>query len=514
MVTQDELLEHIRSWAETSFRKSHMRTFSHFDESEAAAVIVSLLVVTDNPDDAYNTAYEDLRTRIKSTTSDWDVCRIESHSHSFLRLKCPKGRMCVILGCLSPSQIPKDENMGSFIDSTVTGLKPTRDAVLLRQLQLPRLYSWFGQWLGNIDTSKAESFQDALGMLIKWSISRGIFGDGFLTREIIIVMLVSITPSTPISSFELCKKFFRFYSSEFDMNESSVASHVSRLAGSPQDGLYGSMINEDEGIDSDVDDDLRRVRLDRKHPKHTEADDENIHSLLSTNANENDDVHPHKRLRFELGQIRDIRRFYAVENSILKKISALTSNQFDNFLDYLDVITVCHPGHDQTSVNLAVRVLESHKKLIVQELVRANMLVSDCVGDEVDKVYHLLTEKIADKKNCDIQIFCIFETETNDEEIREIVFSVVRDQVWFFVQEMQATHGVMVVPIAQGEHVSVGLIFVTDDPYSATEGAEIDLIGPISRVMLRAKKIIKERSDYAEIQGKFKVRSRVVRNEG
>ena len=522
MFTKEKLLDRIKEWKDSVAKKSYMRCFDT-SLGEGIDYLISIFLVSESSKELIY-MYEQLSDNLRTSTGGLLVYRVESHSHTFLRVKSGSFEAEVILGCLSPAQVPKDEDLSHFLDSVQTGLKPSRDAVLLRQLLKPRLWAWFNHWTSKRDPGLIESFRVALKILVKWSESRQIFGDGFLTREIILVMLCSLCPNRPSSPFLLLQRFFRHFSSQFEFNEASVAAHVCGLTGTVEDGYYGSVINEEEGIDSDADEDLRRMRLARKISRNiSETDPEDSgepqHSHLAISANENDDVHPHKRLRFELGQIRDIRRFYAVENTRVQKISIAPDKKFKNFLDFLDVITVCHPspGYDLPEgehVNIAVRTLESHKKLILQELIRANMLVSDCVGDDFTLLSEILTKEKYLKNN--IQIFCKFEIESKEDEIACVVASVVDEQVWFLVQELQATHGVMVIPIPaknNSTEISVGLNFVKEEPYGATEGTEIDLLGPMSRVMLRCKKLLKERPEYEEkLRGKFIVRSRVVRN--
>jgi hypothetical protein len=151
---------------------------------------------------------------------------------------------------------------------------------------------------------------------------------GFLTHDIISLMVAfavqKASSSMPLSVFELLKKFFIIFSSEFEYNESSVASAVSRCPIGEDGTIFGSAINEEEGIDSDVDDDFRWKRISRKNKTDDVVGDDGsspvdhqtsaITTSLSGHANDNDEVHPHKRQRFELGLIRDIRRFYEVEN--------------------------------------------------------------------------------------------------------------------------------------------------------------------------------------------------------
>ena len=523
MDIKEEVFDRINIWASNS-KKSYVRCCFDTTQTESTESLIVILLVGDSSKEAYLSMYDQLCDNLRVLSEDVLIYRVESHSHDLLRVSLNGLEFEVIVGCVPQSQVPKDENLSYFLDAPNTSLKPSRDSLLLRQLQKPRFWAWFEQWLAASDPSTAESFRFAYTFLVEWCMSRQIFGDGFLTREILIVMLVSVTPTNSVNSFELIKKFFRRFLSEMEMNESSVSSHVCGLTGTDEEGYYGSVINEDEGIDSDADEDLRTLRLARKHPVLDSEESGESHSNLAANANENDDVHPHKRLRFELGRIRDIRRFYAVENTRISKITTNKSeeNKFKNFLDFLDVLTVCHPSPgfqlaEGEHVNLAIRVLESHKKLILQELTRANMIISDCVGDDPETVFAILKQDSGQNRNNEIQLFCVFEIESSKIEIMHVVASVVREQVWFLVEEMQATHGVLVVPVSEKsqspEHVSVGLVFVTDDPYNATLGTEIDLLGPMSRVMLRAKKILKERPEYEEkLQGKFIVRSRVVRN--
>ena len=524
MISRDKIVATIRGSVMSHSKRIYCECFDIPTSSqETESFILSLLIVTEPTVDTYNSVFGQVIAQLKTLSGAVRVIRVDSHSAMWIEVSLPPISCRVFLGCVSPSQSSRDE-LSSFIESSITGLKPSRDDILLRQLLTPRLWCWFEQWLSQFEESLRESVRYALNFLVDWSKCRQILGDGFLTVEIIAMMLVHIFPITNPSPFGIVQKFMRYYSCEFEMNEASVASQVCRPSGNEEEGYYGSLINEDEGIDSDVDEELRHLRLSRrKNPETAEPDDVSAtehHSLLSKSANENDDVHPHKYLRYELGQIRDIRCNLIVENSRVKKIGYKVDHTFKHSLDLLDVLTVCHPSPgcelaEGEHVNLAVRVLESHKKIILQELVRANMMICDCIGDDPSTIFQILSTPIGSDRENECQFICELQVVSfDDEETALVVSRVLQEQSWFFVQEMQAICGVMVIPLTPTQDtVRIGLTFVCDEPYGAMEDQEIDLIGPISRVMLRSKKCLEDRFDYAEkLHGKFTVQSRVVEN--
>jgi len=396
-------------------------------------------------------------------------------------------------------------------------------------------------WYESQSQETRSIYVEGLTFIIRWAFNRGIYSNnpdaGYLTFDKIQLMLIYVLQSTdtqPTDSFKIIKKFMEKFSCNFEFNESSIASNVGRCPGES----FASGIDENEGIDSDVDEELRRKRLSRKEDLCTSADGSAIaadespnhpHSSLLENANDNDEVHPHKRSRYELGQIRDMRRFYEVENSRIQKISVMDrNNEFKNKLDLVDVFTVCHPfvGCELPigeHVNVAIRVLETHKKIFIQEFSRALWYLSDCEDSGVLEQVAMSREELPE---CTPKI--IFQIESNTEYANSVVPDVVQSQVWFLIQELQAYQGLMVVPpcdnfdsfprmrdldsewvstgrnIAQSHpwkfvrSVTVALQFPADEPYRAKEGMNFDFASPISRVMMRIKRAIQERLDYQE----------------
>jgi hypothetical protein len=373
-------------------------------------------------------------------------------------------------------------------------------------------------------------FTEAIEWIENWAKSRNILTEhidtGFLTLDILELMLLYVIKLSrpPFTASEIVRKFFTFFSSEFQYNESSVAGQVSRSQIGDDGTIFGSVINDQEGIDSDVDDVLRSKRI-----SNITADEESPRTL-SAHANDNDEVHSHKRQRFELGLIRDVRRFYEVENTRIDKVCASDNEEkiFKDHLDYIDVFTVCHPfvGFVQAPgehVNMAVRVLESHRKVITQELSRAAWILSDSCGDD----FPLLMDQVCAKQNlqsvigaCTIKL--VFQVESSSQYAQTSVLDVIQSQTWYLIQELQAFEGVMVVPFAcpidvgllqensadneSPSAVIVGILFPQDQPYCARPGIRLDFGGLVCRNIGRVRRAIRERPDFNNyIDGKFKV---------
>ena len=358
--------------------------------------------------------------------------------------------------------------------------------------------------------------REVMVWLVEWAKRRGIYCNrdvGFITSPILEVMIAVSSfnareLSLPFSRFSLIKHFFTFFT-RWKLNEASVGGDCCGLSNQ----LDGSVIDEAEGIDSEVDEESRLKRTSLIQTTEPEINVERT-GLLST-ADDNDEVHPHKRHRYELGQIRDIRRFYDVENDQLRRIAIQADDRtYPSSLDFLDVLSVVDPL--DKSVNLSIKVLESHKKLIVQELVRAEMLLSDSVGDDED--YTLGPEsEILEKAPLRVSsLYIVFDISAESDEIRSEVADTVEDQSWFLIQEIQAYHGVMVIPISNrnSSKVVVGVNFIKNEPYTAMEGTTIDFFGPLSRVLLRTRKVLFSREDFvSRFSKKFSVKASILRNE-
>ena len=327
------------------------------------------------------------------------------------------------------------------------------------------------------DELPENEFAGAENWLTHWAINRQIYSEyadaGFLTKDILSVMLFLTfkrlqSLDVPITKFSLIKTFISMYAT-WNYNECSVASQCCR-----PDGVCGSLIHEKEGLDSETDD---------------------------------DDIHPSKRSRSDLGQIRDLRRFYEVDVNWVKKI-ALNSD-FSDRLDYIDSMTVVHPT--KLDVNLAIRVLESQKKLILQELARADLFLADSVGDDQDMILTTIAEPIDPFRGS--RMFVVFELSADTDAILNIITNAIISENVFLIQETQAFQGVMVIPVPNPieRNIVTGFLFPSVYPYNASSGLKLDFNGPMSRVLLRAKQQIQQRDDYDQLAGKFSIRARIKR---
>jgi hypothetical protein len=290
----------------------------------------------------------------------------------------------------------------------------------------------------------------------------------------------------PINRLVYVKRFLLTFS-DWNFNEGSVASFCCGLTGEN----IGSAINEHEGIDSD-DESIANRRTSQESS-----------SVLGSTE---DEVHPHKRLRFELGQIRDLRRFYEVENSRIDAVSFNSATSVeDNPLDSrkADVFTVFHPM--EPGVNLGIRMLESYRKLIIQEIRRARFLLED-VMDDVDSTYDSLMEPIDRISSCPVRVN--IDINSDSSQVASILSRIILDQSWFLVQELQAFSGVLVVPPCEvvGHVCSVGLAFPKDVPYGAHGGIELDLSGALSKHLMRIRRSLQDRPDWRDkLEGKFSI---------
>jgi hypothetical protein len=342
--------------------------------------------------------------------------------------------------------------------------------------------------------------------LIRWAKARRVFSDkdiGFLTRNMLVTMVKVCVDNTLRTRVNNCGAFVKHFFSTFArwrFNECSIAGDCCSPAGDNTTGtLNGSLIDEYEGIDSDIEGANSGQRVEAFASSERSDTDPNRH--LPAVADDNDEVHPHKRRRYELGQIRDIRRFYDVENTYPLRIAVPDDQEYPISLDRLDALSIVDPSDPH--VNIAIRVLESHKKMIVQELVRADMLLCDLkISEEWDVLKHgTHVIKLAELPECTCYI--VFTIHSEDSDVRSEVAQIVEEQTWFLIQEVQAFHGVMVTPFNEmiksdstSLQVVVGIDFVSDEPYSAQDGVHLDFSGPMSRVLLRARKTVQSREDF------------------
>ena len=374
-----------------------------------------------------------------------------------------------------------------------------------------------------LPVAELEIAVSAIIWLEAWSEARGIFSSsncGFITSEMLFVMVslccVRLKDSnSSLSRLGLVRSFFRTFGN-WRFNECSVAGdccNLARVRGDPSH-MNGSMIDENEQLDSDCDESSKTL----SRAGETASDSSTVeHKHLSTTADENDEVHPHKRHRYDLGQIRDIRRFHEVDNEFVERVSlAPGGHKYPSSLDFLDAFSVMDPFNPE--VNLAIRVLESHRKLIVQELVRADQLLCDSVGDDESFILSTDSEilKPANRFNC--TAYLVFEISSDVEDIRKEVVKHIEEQTWFLIQEIQAFHGLMVTPFSQYiqktptvSQVVVGIDFVEDEPYWARDKVELDFSGPLSRTLLRARKALHKHDDFvSRFSKKFTVTAQLL----
>ena len=325
------------------------------------------------------------------------------------------------------------------------------------------------------------AFIDAKDYVVNWALSRRIFCEnidfGFLTDEMISVMLLVVREhlqkfEIQVTVFSIVQNFYKIFST-WPFNECSVASQCCR-----SHELCGSLISECEGIDSDCEDD------------------------------EGEEVHPSKRFRYDLGQIRDLRRFYEIDevpSRVVAKVSVSPGEVYIDKLDYVDCMTIVHPLH--RNVNLAVRVLESQKKLIVQELTLADFLLGDSLETTQPSVL----------KDDDYQLQIVFSVTANSPKILQSITDIVILENWFLVQETQAFQGVFVIPPNSATYtqnsakISAKFDFIAEYPYNAKPGLVLDFNGPVSRAMLRARQQIKDLPNYTEeLAGNFSLNAKIV----
>ena len=233
-----------------------------------------------------------------------------------------------------------------------------------------------------------------------------------------------------------------------------------------------------------------------------------------------------KKSRLLQGHIRELARI--AECGVFSKPLALTDDEgWDaekSALEALDVMPILSPL--SPSVNLAVRVLETHKKSFIQELARGRMLLSECSGNGN---WH--AELLKPLVLAQYPAYLVFQVEAEKLAIAESVMAVVECEKWFALQELQAFEGVYLRPITRraglpplrtvkpGEWVSqsacnamervmtssttvtaiCGIAFPREYPYSASQDLKIDLNPPIVSALLRSRAALKEHRD----DGKF-----------
>ena len=233
-----------------------------------------------------------------------------------------------------------------------------------------------------------------------------------------------------------------------------------------------------------------------------------------------------KKNRLLQGHIRELARI--AECGVYSKPLALTDDEgWDaekSALEALDVMPILSPL--SPSVNLAVRVLESHKKAFIQELARGRMLVSECTGDGV--WYSQLLQPLVLHE---YPAYIVYQVEAENIATAEVVMAVVGCERWFAMQELQAFEGVYLRPITSravelpplrlekpgwvsqsacdamtrvmknGVTLTAicGVAFPREYPYSATTDLKLDLNPPIVSSLLRSRVALREFKD----EGKF-----------
>ena len=350
-------------------------------------------------------------------------------------------------------------------------------------------------------------FEQSRDFLTKWAERRCLLSlpkGGFLSVEMIEIMLARVIQTLanlddPETLVRVLKAFFSAYTN-WNFNECSVAQdccRVSCISGAPP---IASAIDDLEFMDSDCDNEDNGASVPKV--SHQSNSDTNVAKDLSLTGDDNDEVHPRKRMRYELGQMRDVRRFYDVETTKFKRIAINPDQEpFPGVLDYLDSMSVIHPLSGE---NLAIRVLESHKKIILQEIARANNLLSDAIGDDVGVLLGEKSELLKQVQYRESTCYIVMEIVSESDTVRSEVSSTVEDFTWFLIQETQAFHGVLITPHPcqvtvddSTVRIVVGIDFVSTDPYSCVKGATADFAGPICRVLLRSRSVIHERPDFS-----------------
>jgi hypothetical protein len=463
----------------------------HSESEDVIAIVVSVV----DPD-CHMELLSSLVCHVEMNIEGCHAYVTESHNSPYVTCIVSGSRTKIYVAPVSSSSLKKDEDLSKYLDRTSTGLKVAKDGVALRSLLVPRLHMYL-----HAESANHPRFLPVLSFLVHWAKSRGIFNtldNGYLTVEILAVMLLHIhhgaRDSTPS---DIIRKFFLVFA-DWEFNEASVSSEVCNSA-----FPYASTISEEDGIDSDVDEEFRQKRLASRHrpPTSTEStvptDDTHSHSLK---MDEDDEVQVHKRTRAELGKIRDVRRIYSVPEYFARPIHVVeTTSTPMKPLDWLDVMFVGHPLDE--SVNLAIRVQESHRKLIFQEIFRARFLLEDTGGDAMESISSAVSVPIT--RHEDIPMNLVITIKSDSKLISDIVCEYVWDQIWYLVQELQGFSGLMVVPPTGpvGHSTTsfyLGLLFPEEAPYCAQKGMKIDFMGPVIRAMTRCREKLKTRPDFKE----------------
>jgi len=246
---------------------------------------------------------------------------------------------------------------------------------------------------------------------------------------------------------------------------------------------------------------------------------------VDTPGREDQKIPAHRRPRHVQGQVRELAMLaeagaYGTPLSLWKDANSASWDGDRNSLEALDVLAILSPV--SPAVNLAVRVLETHKKAFVQELARARMLLADCagLGDWPSEILRKIVFP-------DYPAYLVFQVEAESREVAETVMSVMVCERWFALQELQAFEGVYLRPmpprlaglpplrdarpgwvsqaasdamerILKGRGVTVtvltGIAFPREPPYCATPGVKLDLNPPVVSALARARMAVKDRA--------------------
>ena len=392
----------------------------------------------------------------------------------------------------------------------------------LRSLIPVRVILGCQQILEQISRSKVDQWRSLLDWVVGWAKRRGVFGEGFPDVQTLAVMCAKTLQKEFPSFFEAVKYFFHIYES-WRFGEGSVASQSGNAE------KQGNRLREGQGIESEADEGYTASTEEGSSPREER-------------------IPIHKKPRYALAQIRDQRRIMLVggggdavrlhENDLKSGLPSWTES---NSLDAIDVMAVIAPFPPH--INLAVRVLETQKKLFLQEISRSHMLLADCDGS--GRWEDLLLSPMTDfGKSC--QIYSVFQIYTSDLEISTLVSAVLEQQLWFAHQEWQGYHGLFVRPFGEPlygcENLSecepgwvstgvaaamqravktgftisfvTGFCLVRDQPYGAVDGMQLDLNEPIVKTLLRVRKVLQERPDYdSSFKGRFFVTGGLIRGD-
>lgn len=517
-----QILQAIQSWTLLKSLNCHVGNVTQDHETWSVKSVISVIVGLVEPETYIDLLYS-LASHIEDSS---DVIRgfvVDGHICPYISISYGSVPYQVFISPVSTLSFRKDDALSKFLDTRWTGLKVSRDGLAMRTLLVPRMYSLLSRELGK----SREAFGAAMRCVLSWAMGRGIFDrfdNGYLTQEVLVAMMLFVMKhrlvGTPdISGFHLVRKFFNTFA-DWDYNEASVGGNVC-IASDP----YGSTINEDEGIDSDVDEKFRANRIaQRMHATNAEeatGGDAVMNGPHSLKQDEDDEVLVHKRTRSDLGRIRDIRRFYTMNEMGEKYFGNIvhsgSSNPSMKPLDWLDVLLVAHPFECSEFVNLAIRVQESNKKIIFQEILRARLLLEDthCADKHLDGLIETICHPPVERSVMSSIEICI---RSENIKVAEIVGMYVADAVWFLIQELQAWQGVMVIPPSEAspvypagpgsftQKIFIGLAFVSEAPYGARAGMKLDFMGPLMRAMTRCREKLRERPDYEKsIENRFTV---------